>query len=355
MTHDVYTVPIRTEPAYDVLVGHGLLEECGMRIRAVASDCRVMIVSDDAVYALYGEKVTRSLEDAGFRTDAYVFPHGEASKSVERLIDLINTLAESGLTRTDLVLALGGGVTGDLAGLAASLYLRGVRLIQIPTTLLAAVDSSVGGKTAVNLPSGKNLCGSFYQPSLVICDCDVFGTLADSVFSDGMAETVKYAVLKDPALFGAMEAFERGGDISGIVAACVQMKNDYIVHDVQDHGERQFLNLGHTPAHAIEKTSGFTVSHGHAVAAGMMIMARAAEKMGISEERFSERLGALLARWDLPLDAPYSAQVLAQAAGADKKRRGSSITLVMPLAIGHCVLYPVQIGQLESVFEAGTR
>ena len=348
-------VHIDAEPAYDVLIGHGLLQDTGRLVLSVATPCRVTLVSDDAVAALYAARVQDSLSRAGFDVVLYVFPHGESSKSTERMIDLVNFMSRNAMTRSDLVVALGGGVTGDLAGLAASLYLRGVRLIQIPTTLLAAVDSSVGGKTAVNLESGKNLCGSFWQPSLVICDVDVFETLPEEIFRDGLAESIKYAVLKDPDLFSSFEQFVRGDDLTEIVASCVKMKNDYIVHDIRDHGERQFLNLGHTPAHAIEVCSAFEMSHGHAVAAGMMIMARASEAMCLATQPFAARLEALLVKHGLPVRVPYSAEELARVACQDKKRRGASITLVMPLQIGHCVLYPVPVESLVNIFEVGLK
>lgn len=355
MVNETRIVHIEAEPAYDVLIGHGLLHDAGKAILSVSDACRVTLVADDTVAPLYAPTVRESLIRCGFEVIDYIFPHGENSKSTQQMIDLVVFMSRSAMTRADLVVALGGGVTGDLAGLAASLYLRGIRLIQIPTTLLAAVDSSVGGKTAVNLPAGKNLCGSFWQPSLVICDVDVFDTLTEEVFRDGLAESVKYAVLKDPDLFAEFETFKRGDDLTNIVAECVKMKNDYIVHDIRDHGERQFLNLGHTPAHAIEVCSSFEMSHGHAVAVGMMIMARASETLDLAEEPFADRLEALLKKHGLPVGVPYTAQDLVQVAYSDKKRRGGSITLVMPLRVGHCVLYPVPVEKLQDIFEAGIK
>ena len=346
---------IHTGTPYPVLIGNGLLSDCGSLFSKISAPCRVMLVSDDTVAALYGDRVERALTAAGFSVSRFVFPHGEQSKTPETFVALVNAMAEAGLTRSDLAAALGGGVTGDLTGFAASAYLRGIRYVQLPTTVLAAVDSSVGGKTAVDLPAGKNLMGSFWQPSAVICGCDTFGTLPEPVFADGLAEAIKYGVLCDPELFEQFEAFSRGQDMTQIAARCVRIKEAYVVGDETDRGRRQYLNLGHTPAHAIEACSGYTISHGRAVAIGMAMMARASEKLGFAKAPFAERLSALLKKQGLPVSTSFSAEQLAAAAVSDKKRRGDRITLVMPLAIGDCCLYPVEIERLKDFFEAGLR
>ena len=358
--NDLIKLIIHTDRPYPVFAGHGLLENCGRLLREdcglpaeAGGLCKVMLVSDDTVAGLYADRVKESLEAAGFEVSRFVFPHGEKSKSFGMLMTLVNELALKGFTRRDLAAALGGGVTGDLAGFAASVYLRGIRYVQMPTTVLAAVDSSVGGKTAVDLPAGKNLAGSFWQPSAVICDCDTFDTLPENIFADGLAEAVKYGLLRDPELFEEFERFTRGRDLTDLAARCIQIKEEYVTGDETDHGKRQFLNLGHTPAHAIEACSGYTVSHGRAVAIGMAMMARAAEKLGLAKEPFAARLEALLKKFGLPVSTGLPAKQLAEAAGADKKRRGDSITLVMPRAIGDCVLYTVKVEDLEDVFRAG--
>ena len=352
-TNVPYHVPIHTQTPYTVTIGRNLLSGCAEAIRTVAPPCTVMLVCDDHVETLYASRVRTSLIQAGYRVETFVFPHGEQSKSTETLVTLLETLAQAHITRTDLIVALGGGVTGDLAGLAAAIYLRGIRFVQLPTTLLAAVDSSVGGKTAVNLKMGKNLCGAFHQPSLVLCDCDTFETLPDDIFRDGLAESIKYGVLRDEALFACFERFRRGDDIAPLVRACVQMKDDYVRGDEQDHGKRQFLNLGHTAAHAIEALSGLRISHGHAVAIGMVIIARASERMGMAQAPMTARLQALLTAQGLPVDCTFDAQSLAQAALSDKKRSADTLTLVVPVKIGACVLHQIPVCELADWFKAG--
>ncbi len=347
-------VHVNTSAPYDVIVGHDILKDCAEAIARVAPCPRTLaLVCDDVVEPLYTGTVSRSLEDAGYRVIRFTFANGEQSKSMETLIELLNFLAENKVTRTDYIVALGGGVTGDLAGLAAAIYLRGIHFIQMPTTLLAAVDSSVGGKTAVNLDAGKNLCGAFHQPDLVICDCDTFDSLCEEHFVCGLAEAIKYGILCDRELFQMFEAYRRGDSIADIIARCVQIKADYVVGDEEDHGKRQFLNLGHTPAHSIEKLSHFGVLHGHAVAAGMAIMARACEKKGICKEAFSQRLCKLLEKHNLPTASAFDARAMAEVALSDKKRRGGKITLVVMEEIGKCALQEIPVEELEDFFRAG--
>lgn len=347
-------VRIETGAPYEVKIGEDLLSKAGKTVAALCKKCeRVALVSDDRVYPLYGGEVTRSLQEAGFEVLPFVFQNGEESKTTDTLVRLLNFLAENGLSRTDAIAALGGGVTGDMAGLAASLYLRGIPFIQIPTTLLAAVDSSVGGKTAVDLPSGKNLVGSFYQPGAVLCDTRTLHSLSQETFAGGMAETIKYGLLCDENLFAELETFKRGDDLSPVVARCVELKNDYVARDERDFGKRQFLNLGHTPAHAIETLSNFTVPHGQAVAIGMAVMARASEALGLAEEPFADRLCALLRAQELPTQTEFDAESMAKAALSDKKRRGGKITLVLPRKIGKCELHEIPTDELRDFFAAG--
>ncbi len=322
-------VRTKTGAPYDVLIGGRLLRETGALVGARLAPCRAVLVTDSNVAPLYAGTVEESLRAAGFAVTRHVFPAGEAGKNIETLTGILTALADAGLTRTDLVVALGGGVTGDMAGLAASLYLRGVRYVQLPTTLLAAVDSSVGGKTAIDFAGRKNIVGAFYQPSLVICDTDTFGTLTPEIYRDGLAESVKYGVICDAALFERF-ASEKTLDIEEIVARCVAIKGDIVAQDEHDTGLRQLLNFGHTPGHAIEACSRYGVSHGHAVATGMLIMARAAQRAGICRDDTVPRLARVLQTFGLPVGTPYTAAELASAALADKKRRGDGITLVVP-------------------------
>ena len=353
MNGGITELTIRTGSPYPVWVGEGLLRDCGELLARRTVPCTVFLVSDDVVAPLYMERTAQAFAAAGFTVVRHMFPHGEAHKTPETLMQLVEHMAQVGLTRADIAAALGGGVTGDLTGFAASVYQRGIRCVQLPTTVLAAVDSSVGGKTAVDLPAGKNLMGSFWQPFAVICDCETFATLPPAVYADGLAEAVKYGVLCDPALFARFEGFSRGDATADLIARCISIKEQYVAGDETDHGKRQFLNLGHTPAHAIEKCSGYAVSHGSAVAAGMVLMARASERLGYAAEAFSDRLAALLARFGLPTHTDFTARQLSDAAVSDKKRRGDTLTLVMPRAIGDCVLVPVKMEELERIFEAG--
>lgn len=347
------TVHVKASIEYDVHIGRGLLDKAGEYIGAFTKPCTAVLVMDDTVAGIYGERVKTSLKNAGFSTLEFVFPNGEDSKSLSTLSQLVEFMAAQKVTRSDIVVAFGGGVTGDLAGFAAAVYLRGIRCVQLPTTLLAAVDSSVGGKTAVNLGAGKNLCGAFHQPSLVICDCDTFETLPPETFAAGMAEAVKYGVLTDGALFEKFETVPNKGELEDIVARCIAHKRDIVEEDEHDTGLRQLLNLGHTPAHAIEALSDFGVAHGHAVAIGMVMMARASEKLGFAKEEMSKRLLQVLKLHALPTETEFGAKEMAQAALSDKKRQGGTITLVMPVKIGETVLHKIPVEELERYFEAG--
>jgi len=347
------TVHVNASREYDVLIGAGLLGRCGELIAAVHKPCTAAIITDDTVNALYGDTVEQSLASAGYRVVRFVFPHGEESKNLMTFAAAQNFLAENRLSRTDLVVALGGGVAGDLAGFVAATYLRGIRFVQIPTTLLAAVDSSVGGKTAVDLPAGKNLCGCFSQPSLVICDYETLSTLPEETFADGCAEVVKYGVLADAALFAFLEERGVGGKEESVITNCVSIKRDVVAADEFDHGERQKLNLGHTVGHAIEQRSNFGVSHGSAVAMGMGIIARAAAKRGLCAQEVPQRIEALLEKMHLPVRTAYSAEELLEAAMRDKKIRGGTIELVVPREIGKCELYKIDVADLAAWIQEG--
>ena len=347
------TIHVRTVPEYDVTIGPGLLKECDRRLREAVPLCHMAVVTDSSVAPLYLETVKTSLSQAGYRVSAYVFPAGEGSKNFDTLSHILEFLAEEHLTRTDCVAALGGGVTGDMAGLAAALYLRGVRYVQLPTTLLAAVDSSVGGKTAIDLRAGKNLAGAFMQPAAVLCDTNCLKTLPPDVFADGAAEAIKTGVLCDESLFALFEDGTLAAAPEEVIARCVAFKAGVVERDEKEQGERKLLNLGHTVGHAIEKCSNFTIPHGHAVAAGLAIMARAAEKLGWTDGPVSERVAACLEKNRLPVRTGFEARALALAALSDKKRAGDSITIVVPKAIGRCELKKMAVTELESVIRAG--
>lgn len=347
------TVRVNAASPYDALIGHGLMKEAGETVAQYIRPCKAALVSDDQVFALYGNTVVESLVQAGFSVVSFIFPHGEGSKCLETLSGLLSFMAGEELTRSDIVVALGGGVTGDMAGFAAAVYLRGIRCVQMPTTLLAAVDASVGGKTAVNLPEGKNLAGVFWQPSLVLCDCDSFDTLPPQTFADGVAESLKHGIICDRALFDDMAGGVNPRDAAGIVERCIVIKAALVAEDERDRGSRQLLNFGHTYGHAVEAASGFTISHGHAVAMGMAAMTRAAEAMGVCGQGSARRVQEALLACDLPICAPYSPEALAAAALHDKKRQGDTVTLVLPASIGRCILYPAPVNALSDIFRMG--
>ena len=353
MSDSIQTIPVRTSPAYTVQIAPGLLGRCGALLRDVLSPCRVAVVTDSTVAPLYLERVTASLTGAGFSVVSYVFPAGEAHKNMETLSAILEFLAREHLTRTDCVAALGGGVAGDMAGFAAAVYLRGIRYVQLPTTLLAAVDSSVGGKTAIDLAAGKNLAGAFLQPAAVLCDTDCLATLPLDVFADGAAEAIKTGVLSDESLFALFEDGTLTAAPAEVIARCVAYKAGVVERDETEQGERKLLNLGHTVGHAIEKCSGYTIPHGHAVAAGLAVMARAAEHLGWTQEPIAGRIAACLAKNDLPTGTDFSAADLAQAALSDKKRAGDTITVVVPRRIGTCQLHKLPVAELEHLITAG--
>ncbi len=342
------TICVRASNRYNVLIGRGLLNNLGMHLlTALNSPCKIVIITDSNVWPIYGQRVTESVAASGFDAVHYTVPAGESSKGINTCFQILNFLAEQHLTRSDAVIALGGGVVGDLAGFAASIYMRGIPYVQIPTTLLAMVDSSVGGKTAVDLPAGKNLVGAFYQPSLVICDLNTLDTLSGSVLNDGCAEVIKYGVLFDPDLFAHMAACGNNFDRDTVIARCIEWKRDIIENDEFDTGLRQKLNLGHTIGHAIEVLSDYTISHGQAVAAGMAIITKA----GCAS--LYPQLSHVLEKFGLPITAGYSARQLYDAALLDKKRAGGTINLIIPAAIGNCEIIPTSIDALESFIEEG--
>ena len=349
----IQTIQVHTAPEYTVTIGPGLLKECGPRLKEAVPLCHMAVVTDSTVAPLYLETVKTSLQEAGYKVSAYVFPAGEAHKNFTTLSGILEFLAEERLTRTDCVAALGGGVTGDMAGLAAAIYLRGVKYVQLPTTLLSAVDSSVGGKTAIDLNAGKNLAGAFLQPAAVICDTDCLKTLPPDVFADGAAEAIKTGVLCDEGLFALFEDGTLTTAPAEVIARCVAFKAGVVERDEKEQGERKLLNLGHTIGHAIEKCSGYAIPHGHAVAAGTAIMARAAEQLGWTDGPIAERIAACLAKNRLPTGTDFPAEDLAAAASADKKRAGDSITVVVPKSIGHCELKKLPVTELLPIIRAG--
>lgn len=343
------SVTVKTSATYEVLIGSGLLQKAGEAVKKVISPCKAAIVTDSTVVHLYEETVRKSLTEAGFSVCTFVFPAGEASKNMHTLSHLLEFLAKEEMTRTDMIVALGGGVTGDLAGFGAAVYLRGISFVQIPTTFLAAIDSSVGGKTAVDLEAGKNLAGAFYQPKLVLCDTDVLQTLPEVVFADGIAEALKYGVLGDAALFEKIAGGDFRQDLEEIIETCVSMKRDVVEEDEFDTGKRQLLNLGHTFGHAIEQKSHFQMTHGHAVAIGMHLIAKAAEAKGIAEKGTAATIAKALEQNQLPKETEFSPAEVAEGTLRDKKRRGGTISFVFPKKIGDCEIVKIPVEEVEAL------
>ena len=347
------TVKVSASKEYEVLIGTGLLSSLGAKVAKVLKPGKAVIVSDSNVWPLYGKTAFSSLKDTGFEVIHYVFPAGEESKCGAVYLELLNFLAENRVTRSDCLIALGGGVVGDMTGFAAATYLRGIRYIQVPTTLLAAVDSSVGGKTAIDLPAGKNLAGAFCQPSLVVCDTDTLTTLPDNIFRDGCAEVIKYGVLYDDALFDSLTQTGLGFDRDRVIARCVELKRDVVMEDEFDTGARQKLNFGHTVGHGIESHSCFTISHGKAVAIGMAIVTRSAAAFGLCNASTSAKIIETLHKFGLPTTTSLTSDALYASALSDKKRSGGTVNLIVPLAIGHCIIRPTPVEEMRDFIEAG--
>lgn len=339
-------ITVNTETPYSVLIGTGLLVRSGELISEVLPSGKAAIFADDTVYRLYGSVVENSLRAAGKETHAFVFPHGESSKRAKYYLAGLDFLAANGFDRTDAVVALGGGVTGDLAGFIASTYLRGIAYVQVPTTLLAQVDSSVGGKTGIDLDAGKNLAGTFWQPRLVIADIGTLSTLPAEERDNGIGELVKYAVLDGGEMYSLMSEGLDGRE-ERAVALAVDSKRRIVEADEKEGGIRRLLNLGHTVAHAIEKLSDYTVGHGKAVATGMAYVARASRKyFGLSDDEY-EAVAALLKKYSAEEYAPYGVKELSMAATVDKKTAGGFINLVVIGGIGNCRTEKIALNELE--------
>ncbi len=340
-------VKVGTGRPYEIHIEEGLLTRVGEECAAVLGSEKILLLSDSNVFPLYGEAVGSCLKAAGFAVFEYVIPAGESSKNTAQYLDIISSLAQHGFSRSDAIVALGGGVVGDLAGFCAATYQRGIPFVQIPTTLLACVDSSVGGKTAVNLPEGKNLLGAFYQPRLVLCDPSTLCTLPAAIYADGMAEVIKYGMIRDPEMFEALE--KQAWDDTRLITRCVTVKSEIVAADEFDNGCRLLLNYGHTIGHAVELCSQFSISHGSAVAIGMAVMARA-EQNG---QQLAKRLDAVLGLYHLPTGCDFSKEELYQAALSDKKRRNQQLHIVTVPKLGEGVVCTIPVERLRDYLREG--
>lgn len=345
--------------AYDVHVGRGLLDQTGALVREAAQGETAWVISDSNVAPLYAERVQASLATAGYRTGLTTFPAGERHKRLSTLSDLLESLAQAELSRDDVVVALGGGVTGDMAGLAAALYLRGCKVAQVPTSLLAMVDSSVGGKTAVDLEAGKNLAGAFFQPHVVVADVDCLDTLSHELLTDSCGEVIKHGVIADEALFDDVASspinapgYDRDR-LARVIARNVEIKRDVVDADERERGLRQTLNFGHTLGHAIEAASDFRMGHGSCVACGMCCIARASVRLGWCDQSVERRIVAAVRAYGLPTDTALDHDTILHYAVHDKKRHGSTVNLVVPRSIGSVEVMRLPVDQLRGVIDAG--
>ena len=344
------SVTVNTSTPYDVLIEKGCLSRCGEFAAKlfVPQKSTAAIITDDHVSSLYLKTVSDSFQKAGFSVCSFVFPNGEDSKSHDTLLQVYDFLIQNNITRTDFIVALGGGVVGDLAGFAAATYLRGIRFMQIPTTFLAAIDSSVGGKTAVNIPAGKNLIGAFHQPSLVVCDPDTFQTLEPQTFADGCAEMIKYAMIWSEDFLKLLENCDINEQIEEIVAYCVDIKRQVVEQDELDSSIRMILNYGHTLGHAIEKVTNHAVTHGHGVAMGMVLITRLGIKLGLCDKALLERLCRILKQYHLPCE--YNGE-LAESCMHDKKRSSNTIRLILVSTAGKSEIVPMETQKLVNLLK----
>jgi 3-dehydroquinate synthase len=340
---------------YDILIGNDLLNDFGPLIRnRLMPKGHTAIVTDSTVWALYGKPLSTSLAGAGIPFDPVILPPGEENKSLEGLKTLYSAFASMQLRRNGLIIAFGGGVIGDLAGFAAATWMRGTDYIQIPTTLLAQVDSSVGGKTAIDLPEGKNLAGAFYQPKLVLADIQFLDTLSPRDFRCGMAEVIKYGVIRSTPLLASLREPRAGEKLAHVIRQCCRIKSEIVARDERDTGERMILNFGHTFGHAIEKLGGYARhNHGEAVAMGMVLAMITGENLGVTVPGRTGALRELLELHDLETHCPYPFQTLLPLMALDKKNEGLGIRLVLLKDFGEAFVHTVSEDTLNQALGRG--
>lgn len=340
--------------SYDIHIASGILDRSGTLLADIGLS-RICIITNTTVAALYLERMKQSLVDQGIDSVDIILPDGEQFKTLETMHDIYQQLLGFGLDRASAVLALGGGVVGDMAGFAAATFMRGIPFIQFPTTLLAQVDSSVGGKTGVNLPGGKNMVGAFHQPVIVIIDPDVLGTLSVRELRAGFAEVIKYGIIQDPDFFGFLDSSidalssREAGVLAGVISRCCAIKADIVERDETEQGIRAQLNYGHTLGHAVETLAGYgTFLHGEAVAIGMCAAAGISAELGECGQDVALRIRSLVSRAGLPTDVPaFPVRDYIGAMLRDKKKAGSTVKFVLPRAVGDVFLRPFTPGQLE--------
>lgn len=343
-------INVRTSRPYNVIIERGSLEKSGELISQIINSKKTVIITDDTVNSLYADTLVQSLEKSGITASVFVFPHGEQSKNLTTLGKIYDFLCEKRITRSDFLIALGGGVVGDITGFAAASFLRGIEFVQIPTTLLAQVDSSVGGKTAIDITGGKNLVGAFKQPALVICDSNTLRTLPQSELSCGMAEVIKYGMIRDEKLFELLEKHDISDVdeiMDDIVYTCVDIKQNVVENDEFDKGERMILNFGHTLGHAIEGWHNYTdYTHGMGVAAGMCMITER-----LCDTEIAERLKKCVLSYGLPISTEAPLSELLPYCSTDKKCESDNISYIVCNKIGTAEIRKVTIAEFERLME----
>ena len=339
------------ENSYDISIVRGLRKEFGKKIAALSSATKVAVITDETVDALYGVELEKDLAQENKKVLRIAFKPGEPSKNIDTLEEIYNKLADFGMTRSDLIITLGGGVPGDMGGFAAATFLRGIAFVQIPTTLLAQIDSSVGGKVAIDLKSGKNLVGSFYQPKAVLIDPDILNTLPPRYLHDGLAEAIKYGAFGDEKLFATIAGFtsdkELLNNIDDIICTCCKIKANIVEKDEHDTGDRMVLNFGHTIGHAVEKCFNYEkYTHGEGVGIGMVKITKATEKLGITEQGTANKIAGVLKQYGLPSTADITTEDISKVVAMDKKKQGDKLTLVVLNKIGASSLLKINFQDL---------
>jgi len=338
---------------YDILIENDIINNAGYEISNIYQESNIAVITDENVYKLYGEALKESLVKYDFKINFIIVKPGEASKCMDTLKSVYTSLAGYGITRGDLIIALGGGVVGDLAGFAASTYLRGIDYVQIPTTLLAQIDSSIGGKVAVNLEEGKNLIGSFYHPKIVLIDPSALNSLPDKFIKDGLGEAVKYGCINDKELFNILneikskkELFE---NIENIIFKCCNIKKQAVELDEKDKGIRMLLNFGHTLGHAIEKYYNYVdYSHGEAISIGMYNITRKSEELGYTKQGTADEIKNILTNLDINYKLPnVNMETIRNSVNLDKKNISGCINLILLKEIGNAYIEKIPVKNLE--------
>ena len=345
---------VNTSRPYKIIIERGCIGSIGEHAKGLfPNGKKAAVISDSNVFPLYAGKIADPLKKEGFSVYPYKFTAGEENKRLSEITKMYSFLAANGFTRSDFIVAVGGGVTGDMAGFAAATYLRGIKFIQVPTSLLAQIDSSVGGKTGVDLDEGKNLVGAFHQPSLVLIDPNTLSTLPELFFSDGMGEAIKYGCIESRTLFEKFQNGDIKNDIENIIYECVDIKRKIVEEDEFESGKRMLLNFGHTFGHALEKIHGYKgLTHGAAVGIGMVMMAKCGEAAGLTESGTASKIESVLKKYGLPVSDDADIQKIADTTVTDKKSRGDKINLVMLKDIGQSFIYKVGRGDVIKLLRA---